>query len=253
MAPPPRKGAGARKRPHVCTFCGRDFINKTDLNAHLVKVHKAGELLKCNHCQEEFADKSNLERHIRSQHSGVWYVCIHCLGTEGKVSCGPRRDNIKKRHSTICCKRPAGWATAAQPGDEPLRTDDLPQLPGSIDPVDQVEPPRDPGFFDLVDPALQPEAIPQVQAEFEAGWVTDHMRLLLGHVDQAVGQNANNNTRLQCFSSLIQQEYAPHVWDELKDAWDRRHALDFVAAPAVVSPFVGAPLPSFDQQALTWI
>uniref|UniRef100_A0A182QFN0 C2H2-type domain-containing protein n=1 Tax=Anopheles farauti TaxID=69004 RepID=A0A182QFN0_9DIPT len=56
--------------PHSCTLCGKEFLQKRTLAAHM-RIHTGDQPFPCIACGEGFRTKSELNAHNRQTHSGV--------------------------------------------------------------------------------------------------------------------------------------------------------------------------------------
>ncbi|EAA05724.4 AGAP011566-PA, partial [Anopheles gambiae str. PEST] len=56
--------------PHSCTLCGKEFLQKRTLAAHM-RIHTGDQPFPCIACGEGFRTKSELNAHNRHTHSGV--------------------------------------------------------------------------------------------------------------------------------------------------------------------------------------
>ena len=75
-------------RPHICPTCGKTFKLKQFLKNHLPIHENNGEGVSttakkkeyiCEKCNKTFNDKSNINAHVQRVHEGVRnLVCIHC-------------------------------------------------------------------------------------------------------------------------------------------------------------------------------
>lgn len=55
------------ERPYACEYCGKSFIQATQLRSHL--FHHTGENgFSCDHCGSKFNRKNRLEAHIKQTH-----------------------------------------------------------------------------------------------------------------------------------------------------------------------------------------
>jgi len=52
-----------------CSFCGKDFIQKSDCKRHFLAKHTTQEKVACPHCMKSFKNKESLGSHVRSVHS----------------------------------------------------------------------------------------------------------------------------------------------------------------------------------------
>jgi uncharacterized Zn-finger protein len=52
------------ERPHVCTVCGKSFIEKQHLTCHM-RTHTGDKPYRCKFCPKKFAQRSSLQIHQR--------------------------------------------------------------------------------------------------------------------------------------------------------------------------------------------
>ncbi|XP_030387788.1 zinc finger protein 665 isoform X11 [Scaptodrosophila lebanonensis] len=59
------------KIPHSCTVCGKEFLQKRTLVAHMRRIHTGDQPHPCLSCGEGFLTKAELLQHMRTAHNGV--------------------------------------------------------------------------------------------------------------------------------------------------------------------------------------
>ncbi|XP_055314667.1 zinc finger protein 852 isoform X49 [Sitodiplosis mosellana] len=57
--------------PHSCTVCGKEFLQKRTLVAHMRLLHTGDQPYPCTACGEGFRTKAELNQHNRATHGGI--------------------------------------------------------------------------------------------------------------------------------------------------------------------------------------
>ena len=57
---------------NVCSFCGKNFMNKTVLRNHIAQVHEGKKKMRynCPKCEFSHTQKRGLNQHIEAVHEG---------------------------------------------------------------------------------------------------------------------------------------------------------------------------------------
>ncbi|XP_044740458.1 zinc finger protein 260-like [Chrysoperla carnea] len=66
-----------RKKPHLCTLCGKLLASKLSLKGHQL-IHSGGKPYKCNVCNQSFRHKQHLTNHRRIHTGEKPYKCTLC-------------------------------------------------------------------------------------------------------------------------------------------------------------------------------
>lgn len=86
------------ERLHMCHICPADFLSKTDLNVHVVRIHTKTKLHECKICNKKFLLKGELKTHFTRMHcpkSGFRFECELC----GKRFCN--QPELRRHMSTL--------------------------------------------------------------------------------------------------------------------------------------------------------
>lgn len=75
--PAVKKVDNASNSLHTCPQCGRNFAQKSSLEAH-VRVHNGDKPFECEECGQKFVIKSNLKKHYRTHTQEKPYLCTEC-------------------------------------------------------------------------------------------------------------------------------------------------------------------------------
>ena len=70
-----------RNKIHICTYCGKDFKDKSNFKRHVSLMHEGKKRIPCEipGCKTNFASKQNLKLHIRAVHEGEKpHKCNQC-------------------------------------------------------------------------------------------------------------------------------------------------------------------------------
>ena len=75
------KKSAASKSTHLCQICDKSFTSKSNLNAHVMTVHKENVPYKCFRCEATFKQRGSLNYHISSFHEDKRpHKCdVHCI------------------------------------------------------------------------------------------------------------------------------------------------------------------------------
>merc|ERR1712012_865106 len=62
----------------VCEICGREFLWKRALDAHVLGVHQKMNRYQCGLCGSKYRNRLNVRRHLVSHFSIPQYTCTVC-------------------------------------------------------------------------------------------------------------------------------------------------------------------------------
>ena len=66
--------ATAKKKEYICEKCNKTFNDKSNINAHVQRVHEGVRNLVCIHCGKSFFDNHGLKRHVTLGTSGIFIL-----------------------------------------------------------------------------------------------------------------------------------------------------------------------------------
>lgn len=90
-----KRGVGLFSCPH----CMKAFTQGHSLRKHIAKVHGGGLRHVCTVCGSEQSDKSNLQTHMRVQHGGAPKLrCEYCPGFETVYTQSLAKHKRTKQH-----------------------------------------------------------------------------------------------------------------------------------------------------------
>lgn len=117
------------KETFLCTFCGKGFTKKANLEAHIT-LHTGEKKYQCPHCEKRFRSHSVFQNHIRYHNGKKEFVCQYCGKAFMQKSHLQRHTAThtgERRHSCSVCSK-----SFIEPGDlrKHMRTHSKETLPG---------------------------------------------------------------------------------------------------------------------------
>ncbi|XP_056892067.1 zinc finger protein 77-like isoform X2 [Takifugu flavidus] len=85
------------EKPYICYFCGKTFIQSSDLTIHVRRAHTGEKPYICKACGKGFTASNELKAHMRTHSAERPFSCMHCKKTFKRQN--HMRVHVKTNHS----------------------------------------------------------------------------------------------------------------------------------------------------------
>uniref|UniRef100_A0A8C2X2J3 C2H2-type domain-containing protein n=1 Tax=Cyclopterus lumpus TaxID=8103 RepID=A0A8C2X2J3_CYCLU len=107
--------SSAKERPFPCSYCGKSFSLKGNLNRH-IRDHTGERPFPCTGCDKTFKDSGSLTAHMRCHTGEQPYSCLFCgknFSGRGNMT---RHMRIHTGEKPFTCSTPSGPGSDVEPG-----------------------------------------------------------------------------------------------------------------------------------------